>query len=332
MTRDRPVTPDGPLLTVEGLRCRIATPAGTVRALDGVDLDLRRGEVLGLVGESGSGKSMLVRSIMGIRPARAEQDGRIVLDGADLTAMDARAAHRLRGRRVGMVFQDPMTALNPVVRIGRQITEVARRTLGLSAREARDRAVELLARAGIPEPAARLRHYPHQFSGGMRQRITIAMALACDPDLLIADEATTALDVTVQRQILDLLAGLQRDRGMAMILVSHDLGVVAGRADRVAVMYAGRIVEQAPAADLFAARRHRYTEALLGAVPRLDLPRHSRLRAVPGLPSDPTRDDPGCPFAPRCPRAGDRCRTERPPLVEERPGHQHACFDPVEAT
>jgi oligopeptide/dipeptide ABC transporter ATP-binding protein len=327
VTRDEPA---GPLLTVADLRCRIGTAAGTVRALDGVDLSLRRGEVLGLVGESGSGKSMLVRSIMGMRPDGAELTGRITLDGTDLTAMDAKAAHRLRGRRIGMVFQDPMTALNPVVRIGRQITEVARRTLGLSAGEARDRAAGLLARVGIPEPAERLRHYPHQFSGGMRQRITIAMALACDPDLLIADEATTALDVTVQRQILDLLQGLQRDRGMAMILVSHDLGVVAGRADEVAVMYAGRIVEQAPAEALFTGRRHRYTEALLDAVPRLDRPRHTRLRAIPGLPPDPVRDDPGCPFGPRCPRAADRCRTERPELVEAGPGHRHACFVPVE--
>jgi oligopeptide/dipeptide ABC transporter ATP-binding protein len=324
------VTADEPLLAVADLRCLIETPAGTVRALEGVDLTLRRGQVLGLVGESGSGKSMLVRSIMGMRPARATLSGRIAIDGDDLLAMDTKAAHRLRGRRIGMVFQDPMTALNPVVRIGRQITEVARRTLGLNARQARERAVELLEQVGIPEPAERTGHYPHQFSGGMRQRITIAMALACDPDLLIADEATTALDVTVQRQILDLLQGLQRDREMAMILVSHDMGVVAGRADEVAVMYAGRIVEQAPTGELFTAHRHRYTEALLDAVPRLDHPRHTRLRSIAGLPPDPSQATPGCPFAPRCPRAAERCRTEEPMLFEEHPGHRHACFVPVE--
>ncbi|MGI5326940.1 ABC transporter ATP-binding protein [Actinomadura nitritigenes] len=324
------MTGDEPLLAIADLRCAIETPAGTVRALEGVDLTLRRGQVLGLVGESGSGKSMLVRSVMGMRPARSTLTGRIAIDGEDLLGMPPKAASRLRGRRVGMVFQDPMTALNPVVRVGRQITEVARRTLGLNARQARERAVELLTQVGIPEPAERIGHYPHQFSGGMRQRITIAMALACDPDLLIADEATTALDVTVQRQILDLLQGLQQERGMAMILVSHDMGVVAGRADEVAVMYAGRIVEQAATGDLFTGHRHRYTEALLDAVPRLDHPRHTRLRSIAGLPPDPTRANQGCPFAPRCPSAADRCLAEEPALVEERPGHRHACWVPVE--
>jgi oligopeptide/dipeptide ABC transporter ATP-binding protein len=330
----------GPLLVVDDLSCHIPTARGTVRAVDGVSLTLARGQVLGLVGESGCGKSTLARALVGASAARAAVSGTVTVAGAELTAMPGEARRRFVGRHVGMVFQDPMAALNPVVPVGRQIGEAVRHHLGLSRAAARDRAAELLEQVGVPDPGRRLRHYPHQFSGGLRQRITIAMALSCDPDLLIADEATTALDVTVQRQILDLLTGLARDRGMGLILVSHDLGVIAGRADETAVMYAGRIVEHGTTRDVFARPRHRYTDALLGAIPRLGVPPHTRLRTIPGAPPDLTAATPGCPFAARCPAARERCAGEPPRLREETGGeetggeetggHAHACFFPAE--
>ncbi|MYW01807.1 ATP-binding cassette domain-containing protein [Streptomyces sp. SID3343] len=321
--------PDEPLLRATDLRVHLDTPRGLLKAVDGVSFSIERGETLGLVGESGSGKSMLVRSLMGICPSIANIHGSVRLDGRELVGVPRKEARTIWGNRIAMVFQDPMTSLNPVIRIDRQLTEAMTLHLKLGKKEAGERAIELLKLVGIPEPVKRARQYPHQLSGGMRQRVTIAMALACDPDVLIADEATTALDVTVQRQILDLLQEIQAERGMGMILVSHDLGVVAGRTDQIAVMYAGRMVEHSPTADLFAQRRHRYTEALLAAVPRLDVPRDQRPRAIPGTPPDLVTLKSGCAFAARCPTADDVCRQERPELGEELGGHRFACHHPV---
>jgi peptide/nickel transport system ATP-binding protein len=273
---------------------------------------------------------MLVRTIMGLLPPTATTSGRIVYDGRDLAELSPAAARRLWGPELAMVFQDPTTSLNPVKRVGTHITESLRQHLGLGRQAAQARAIELLDQVGIPDPARRARQYPHELSGGMRQRVTIAVALACEPDLLVADEPTTALDVTVQKQILDLLSRLQRERGMAMILITHDLGIVSGRANRVAVMYAGRLVETAPTRRLFAAVRHPYTEALLRSSPRIDAPSHTRLQAISGRPPDLANPPPGCRFAPRCPHATDRCREEQPALREAEAGHLVACHHPVE--
>ncbi|MBB4932889.1 oligopeptide/dipeptide ABC transporter ATP-binding protein [Lipingzhangella halophila] len=308
------------LLDVRDARCVIPTPKGDIVALGGVDLPLAGGEVLGLVGESGSGKSTLAKFVIGAPPPGARTSGRTTVKGVDLAEQSPERARELRGRHIGTVFQDPMMALNPVVPIGRQISEAPRFLLGMSARERRDLAVELLTLVGIPEPERRLKHYPHQFSGGMRQRVTIAMALACSPDILIADEATTALDVTVQRQILDLLADLVEQRSLAMVLVSHDLSVIAGRTHTTAVMYAGRIVEYGPTARVFAAPRHPYTRALLEAIPRLDADERSRMVAIPRAPPDLAALDQGCSFAPRCALATDACRDAFP---EPRGGDTH---------
>jgi peptide/nickel transport system ATP-binding protein len=321
--------PAEPLLRASDLRVHLDTPRGLLKAVDGVSFSIERGETLGLVGESGSGKSMLVRSLMGICPSIANIHGSVKLDGRELVGVPRKEARTIWGNRIAMVFQDPMTSLNPVIRIDRQLTESMTLHLKLGKKEAGERAIELLKLVGIPEPVKRARQYPHQLSGGMRQRVTIAMALACDPDVLIADEATTALDVTVQRQILDLLQEIQVERGMGMILVSHDLGVVAGRTDQIAVMYAGRMVEHSPTADLFAQRKHRYTEALLAAVPRLDVPRDQRPRAIPGSPPDLVTLKSGCAFAARCPAADDLCREERPELGEALGSHRFACHHPV---
>jgi peptide/nickel transport system ATP-binding protein len=300
------------LLDVRDARCVIPAPKGDVVALGGVDLRLGAGEVLGLVGESGSGKSTLAKFVIGALPPGSRTSGRVMLNGLDLTAQSPERARALRGRRIGTVFQDPMMALNPVVPIGRQISEAPRFLLGMSAAQRRELAADLLAQVGIPEPEYRLGHYPHQFSGGMRQRITIAMALSCSPDLLIADEATTALDVTVQRQILDLLAELVELRSLAMMLVSHDLAVIAGRTHTTAVMYAGRIVEYGPTERVFAAPQHPYTRALLEAVPRVDAEEGSRMRAIPGAPPDLAALGTGCSFAPRCTLATAACRQGLP--------------------
>ncbi|MEV1128700.1 ABC transporter ATP-binding protein [Agromyces sp. NPDC049794] len=317
------------LLEVAGARCEIPTTHGDVIALGGVDLALRRGEILGLVGESGSGKSTLAKLIVGAKAPGARVSGRVVLDGEDLESMRPEAARRIRGRRLGIVFQDPMMALNPVVPIGRQITEAAIHNRGISREEAAAEAIALLGQVGIPDAATRLRHYPHQFSGGLRQRITIAMALACEPDLLIADEATTALDVTVQRQILDLLSRLARERSLAMIMVSHDLSVIAGRTHTTAVMYGGLIVESGPTAQVFDAPRHPYTKALLEAIPRIDAPTHHRLVAIPGHPPDLSRLGDGCPFAPRCAYARTDCRSATPPVEIDASGRTLRCHHPV---
>ena len=319
------------LLDVRDLRTWFGTPAGVVHAVDGVSFTLDRSRTLGVVGESGSGKTVLARSIMNLLPRRMviPAGGEVVFDGQDIRGLGVRPMRRLWGRELAMVFQDPMTSLNPVVKIGRQITESLRHHLGMSKGEARETAVALLTSVGLPAPERCFGEYPHQLSGGMRQRVTVAIALACGPKLLIADEPTTALDVTVQRQILDLLRSLQRDRNMAMILVSHDLAVVANRTDEIVVMYAGQVVERAPTRRLFGGMRHPYTEALLGSIPRIENPSHTELQVIPGRPPSPVELPPGCRFAPRCRYAQARCHREEPPLVEDEAGHAYRCFFPV---
>ncbi len=321
---------DGPLLEVEDLRTAFRTAHGTVRAVDGVTFQLHRGSTLGIVGESGSGKTILSRSIMGLLPrVGTERSGTVRFEGEDISTRTPRQMPSLWGTEMAMIFQDPMTSLNPVVKIGRQITEGLRHHLGMSRTTARDTAERLLVEVGIPEAHRRLDEYPHQLSGGMRQRVTIAIALACGPTLLFADEPTTALDVTVQAQILDLLAAEQRERNMSMILVTHDLGVVAGRTDEIAVMYAGKIVEKAPTRVLFQHMKMPYTEALLASIPRIEQPSHTRLTLIGGRPPNLMHPPSGCRFSPRCPYAQDRCREEEPSLVEAAPGHTYACWYPV---
>jgi len=320
-----------PLLAVEDLHTHFDTPRGRVRAVDGVSFSLDRGQTLGIVGESGCGKSVLSRTIMSLLPstARVPQASRVIFDGRDLRRLPERQLRRVRGRHMAMIFQDPMTSLNPVMTCGAQVIETLTYHMGLSRRAARDRSVELLTAVGIPEPARRVDHYPHQLSGGMRQRVAIAIALSCEPALLIADEPTTALDVTVQAEILDLLARQQRERRMALILITHDLGVVAGHTDAVAVMYAGRIVERAATTALFARTRMPYTEALLRSIPRLQDPPHTPLQTIAGRPPDLIDPPPGCSFAPRCRYAADDCRRAMPALTGE--DHAFACWHPVGA-
>jgi len=288
------------LLSIEGVSVSLPTPRGALRAVDNVDLSLEAGRTLGIVGESGCGKTMLSRAVLQLLPKSARLSGRVMFAGRNLASLAPEALRRMRGPELAVVFQDPMTSLNPVLTIGTQIVETLQAHLGMEAPEAARRGIELLAAVSIPAPEQRMRQYPHQLSGGMRQRVAIAVALSCEPKLLIADEPTTALDVTVQAQILDLLAREQQRRHMAMILITHDLGVVAGRTDEVAVMYAGRVVERAPTRTLFANMRMPYTAALLAAIPRLDAPPHTRLPAIVGRPPDPTRPLQGCSFSPRC--------------------------------
>ncbi|MFC4944268.1 ABC transporter ATP-binding protein [Pseudonocardia sp. GCM10023141] len=323
-----------PLLHVTELRTWIATDGDPVRAVDGVDLELRAGEALGIVGESGSGKSVLARSIMGLLPPTAATSGRVLLDGTDVLTLPMAARRALWGRRVAMIFQDAGRALNPVIRIGRQMCEAMTHHLGISRAEAVRRAVGLLGEVGVPAPERRMNNYPHQLSGGMRQRVMIAMALSCEPALLIADEPTTALDVTVQRQILDLLDRIRESRSMAMILISHDLGLVAGRTDRVAVMYAGRMVEVGPTDALFAAPRHRYTSALLAATPELEGPRPDRMPVIEGSLPDPRLALTGCRFRTRCDVASESCAVAGAGLMAAGPAdaHVHACLNPVGST
>ena len=323
--------PDGPLLVVEGLCTHLKTPQGLARVVDQVSFSLARKRVLAVVGESGSGKSMLARSIMGLvpEPPGIRAGGRVLFDGKDLIALSEREMSRIRGRDVAMVFQDPMPSLNPVLRIGEQIAEVVRHHLGMDRAAARARALELLTAVGIPMPERRLDEYPHQLSGGLRQRVVIAIALACRPRLLIADEPTTALDVSIQAQILRLLKRYQRENEMAMIFVSHDLGTVAGIADDIAVMYAGRIVEYGPVGQVLNAPRMPYTEALLRSIPRLDAPSHGRLDAIRGRPPLLTALPEGCAFQARCPYAQPRCATERPSLSGA--PHAFACWFPCSA-
>ena len=313
------------LLAVEGLRTQFATSGGTVRAVDGLSFAIERGEVLGLVGESGCGKSVTSLSIMRLVPPPGQiVAGRIRLEGEDLLDKDAEAMRRVRGARIAMVFQEPMTSLNPVFTIGDQIAAAVLAHEGGRRRAAWDRAVEMLDQVQVPSPGERARDYPHQLSGGLRQRAMIALALAPGPQLLIADEPTTALDVTIQAQILDLLRRLQAERGMAVLLITHDLGVVAELCHRVAIIYAGRIVEMAPVARIFEEPLHPYTRGLLRCLPhpsRFGQP----LSSIEGAPPDLRGADAGCPFAPRCPLAIESCRRHEPALAERRPGHFVAC-------
>jgi peptide/nickel transport system ATP-binding protein len=320
-----------PLLEVRNLRVSFRTEDGLVRAVDGVSFSIAPGEMLGIVGESGSGKSVTVMSIMRlIRDPNAIFEGEVIYKGRDLLKLAANQMREVRGSEIAMIFQDPMTSLNPVYRVGWQIAEQVRAHEQMSRAAAQERAVELLDAVGIPEPRLRVDDYPHQFSGGMRQRAMIAMALSCNPDLLIADEPTTALDVTIQAQILALIRNLRRDFGSAVVLITHDMGVVADVADRVCVMYAGKIVEDGPKIELFANAQHPYTWGLLGSIPRIDRPRPRRLTTIPGLPPSLLSLPAGCSFAPRCPHAFAPC-WEEPPALEERaaPGHHDRCYLPV---
>ena len=314
-----------PILAVERLAVTFDTPRGSVRAVDGVDLSVREGEILGLVGESGSGKSVTLRGIVRLLRANAAVAGRVLWKGADLLAASPERLQAVRGREIAMIFQEPMTALNPVLSIGTQIEEslVAHTTLDDAGRKRR--AAELLDLVGIASAKVRLAAYPHEFSGGMRQRAMIAIALAAQPRLLLADEPTTALDVTIQAQILELLLGLCQDLGMAMILVTHDLGVVAETCDRVSVMYAGRVVESGPVEALFRHPRHAYTHALLRSMPHGGAARQP-LVPIPGQPPRLDRPVEGCPFAPRCQLVEDRCRTVAPPFEPVGPAHAAACW------
>jgi peptide/nickel transport system ATP-binding protein len=321
------------LLRIEGLRTIFRTPNGDVAAVDGVDLSVARGKTLGIVGESGCGKSVLSLSVMRLVPPPGRvAAGRIQFDGNDLLTLPMADMRAIRGRRIGMIFQEPMTSLNPVYTAGGQIVEAMRaHDPDASGADLRKRAVAALDRVRIPAPERRFGEYPHQMSGGMRQRVMIAMALACEPDLLIADEPTTALDVTVQAQILDLLRTLQRESGMAIVLIAHDLGVVAEMADEIAVMYAGKVVERAPTAAIFDDPQHPYTLGLLGSIPRIETT-SDRLLAIEGTVPPPFDPPPGCRFNPRCVFAAPACTAEIPPLRPLGPDHAVACFRaPVEA-
>ena len=319
-----------PVLRVRDLRVAFGTKRGLAEVVNGVSYDLYPGETLAIVGESGSGKSVSVLALMGLVPQPpARVRGEVWFEGDDLLASSDRQWRSVRGNKIAMIFQDPMTSLNPVKTVGYQIIEPLLLHTDLRGDAARDRAIELLSLVGIPDPTARIDAYPHQLSGGMRQRIVIAMGLACDPDILIADEATTALDVTTQAQITDLVASLQQRLGMAVIWITHDLGVVAGIADRVLVMYGGRIAEFAEVDALYASPRHPYTAGLLASLPLPGTERPDALTSIPGLPPDPVDMPPGCAFAPRCPRVQDDCR-DAPPLLEGGAHHVAACLHPLE--
>jgi oligopeptide transport system ATP-binding protein len=319
-----------PLLSVEDLYVQFWTRRGTIHAVNGVSFDIAPGETLGIVGESGCGKSVTALGLLGILPRAGKVvDGSAMFEGRDLVHLSDRQLRRVRGKEIAMVFQDPMTSLNPVLTIGRQITEALETHFGMKGRAAQRRAVELLDRVGIPTADKRVRDYPHQFSGGMRQRAMIAMALACRPKLLIADEPTTALDVTIQAQILDLLRALVAEENAALILITHDLGVVAGMCERVNVMYAGMFMETGSATQLFAEPRHPYTVGLLQSIPRLDAARAERLHPIEGIPRDMLQPPQACPFQPRCRYEVELSRKEVPPLVEIESGHKVACFNPV---
>ncbi|GGY09953.1 dipeptide ABC transporter ATP-binding protein [Streptomyces anandii] len=325
-----PVDEGDRVLTIRNLSVEIRRGGRLVRPVSGVSLALARGETLGIVGETGSGKSMTGLAVMGMLPAGGRvTGGSIDFAGRELVGLPAARYRALRGNEIAMVFQDSMTALNPTRRIGEQVAEPVRLHHGASRKAARERAEELLALVGIPRPAERMEDYPHQLSGGMRQRVMIATALVCEPKVVIADEPTTALDVTIQAEILDLLDDLRSRLGMSMILITHDMGVIARHSDRVAVMYAGQVAETGPTAALFDRTRHRYTHALLSSIPSLTHDRGAELFSIPGAPPDLTVAQAGCPFAPRCDAAGDRCRTERPVPSREPGGHTHACWHPL---
>jgi oligopeptide/dipeptide ABC transporter ATP-binding protein len=316
------------VLDVRNLKTYFNTAAGVVRAVDGISYSVQPGETVALVGESGCGKSVSALSVMRLVSAPAGRiiGGQVLFQGRDLLALDEESMRHIRGREIAMIFQEPMTSLNPVLSIGRQLTEPFEIHLGMPPEQARQQAVGLLATVGIPDAERRLTQYPHQFSGGMRQRMMIAMALACNPALVLADEPTTALDVTIQAQILELMQDLSRQRGIAVVLITHNLGVVARYADRVNVMYAGKLVEQGSARDVYSDPRHPYTIGLLRSVPRLDEPRKATLHPIDGQPPDLMHLPPGCAFAPRCQYAIDHCRTEVPPLMPVAADHLSACW------
>jgi oligopeptide/dipeptide ABC transporter ATP-binding protein len=301
-----------------------------LQAVRGVSLSIRKGESVGIVGESGSGKTVMSRAAMGLlRGRKVQRTGSVKIEGEELLTLSNEQIRNFWGLRIAMIFQDPMTALNPVRKVGSQFAESLVKRMNMSKDEAAKRTLELLALVNMPEPEKAVQKYPHQLSGGMRQRVMIAMAIACDPELLFADEPTTALDVTVQAQVLELLSELRERLGMAMVIVTHDLGVVAGHTDKIAVMYGGEIVEMASTPDLFANTKMPYTEALMESIPRLDRKRGDRLPTIPGSPPDPIAARTGCGFAPRCRYATDKCRNEHPELTDAGNGHMYRCFFPI---
>ncbi|WP_369602941.1 oligopeptide/dipeptide ABC transporter ATP-binding protein [Hahella sp. SMD15-11] len=315
-----------PLLKVEKLNTRFSTPEGEVRAVNDLSFELYPGESLGIVGESGSGKTQVFLSIMGLLAENGRATGRVVFGGKNILGLPADALNRYRGSRMSMIFQDPMTSLNPFLKVSRQLTEVLVEHQGMSEEAARARSIEMLKKVGIPEAEKRFDMYPHEFSGGMRQRVMIAMALLCQPELLIADEPTTALDVTIQAQILKLMRQLKSEFNTSIVMITHDLGVVAGLCDRVLVMYGGRVVETGPVDEIFRDPRHPYTKGLLASMPRLDEAGKSSLYAIPGQPPNLQRLPLGCAFNPRCAYADDRCRRERPELEKVGEHRARACF------
>src|ERR1044072_9065170 len=318
---------DGNILEVRDLRPYFNTEEGTVKAVDGMDFELKRGETLGIVGESGSGKSVTNLSVIRLIPDPPGKivSGEIVFDGQDILALPIDEVRKIRGKRIAMIFQDPMTSLNPFMRISKQLMELTRLHLGYSKDQAYEHAIKMLETVGIPDARSRVDNYPHEFSGGMRQRVMIAMALSCDPELLIADEPTTALDVTIQAQILELIKDLKARMGTSVILITHDLGVVAGMTDKIIVMYAGKVFEQAPTRELFATPANPYTKGLLKSVPDPAHEQGKELYQIPGLPPDVAHLPPGCPFAPRCYRAEEICTREFPPFVQINEGHHSLC-------
>jgi oligopeptide/dipeptide ABC transporter ATP-binding protein len=317
-----------PLLQIKDLRTYFDTEEGVVKAVDGITYDIGQGETVALVGESGCGKSVSALSILQLIPSPPGRivSGQVLFEGQDLARLRSYEIRSLRGRRIAIIFQEPMTSLNPVMNVETQLTEAMTLQLGLTMREARRRSVELLDTVGINDPERRVKQYPHEFSGGMRQRVMVAMALSCEPSLIIADEPTTALDVTIQAQILDLLQDLTRDRAMALLLITHNLGVVARYAHRINVMYAGRIVEQGTCLEIFGEPKHPYTEGLLESIPRMDRPKRSALTAISGLPPDLGRLPEGCHFRPRCRFAVERCAREYPPLQQVNGQRRSACW------
>ena len=321
----RPVAGAAPLLSVDSLETRFATPEGTVNAVNSVSFTVNKGETIGIVGESGSGKSQVLMSIMGLLPQNGRSTGSVKLNGREILGLPRDELNKIRGTRMAMIFQDPMTALNPYLTVGRQLTEVLTFHQHLDEATAREQAREVLEQVHIPEPGKRLNMYPHELSGGMRQRVMIAMGMLCRPDLLIADEPTTALDVTIQAEILDLLAEQQSASGTSIILVTHDLGVVAQLCDRILVMYGGRIVEQGSVRDIFYDPQHPYTKALLLSMPRLDDDPAQDLPTIAGQPPNLAHLPPGCAFAPRCAYVNERCLGAWPPLREIAPGRRKAC-------
>ncbi|QQS34054.1 MAG: ABC transporter ATP-binding protein [Acidobacteriota bacterium] len=318
---------NGTILTVNDLRTYFRTEDGVVKAVDGISFELKKGETLGIVGESGSGKSVTNLSVMRLIPEPPGEivSGEIIFDGTDVRALSIDEVRKIRGRRIAMIFQDPMTSLNPFLKISTQLMEVTQLHLGHTKQQAYEHGVKMLEMVGIPDARARMDGYPHELSGGMRQRVMIAMALSCDPELLIADEPTTALDVTIQAQILELIKDLKARLGTSVILITHDLGVVAGMTDKIIVMYAGKVFEQAPTRELFSRPANPYTKGLLRSVPDPAHEQGDSLYQIPGLPPDVAHLPPGCPFAERCDRAEDICRREYPPFVEINADHHSLC-------